>query len=128
MTTLATSNEHMGRRYRAHLFTSLTSAGFYTITCVNGKEARHVTGWHTNKPTITNSILDSALTAKEYNSLNGDYAGLQAKVRRPFWEHMFFSKPVRLIPLQHCFTSSVELQILHVQHHKKKWHFHEFEQ
>ena len=88
LTALATSAR---RRYGTHLFTSLTSVGFHSINCVNGKEARNIMEWHSEKTTGTNGVLYIAFTAEEYNSLNGDYTGLQANMRRPFCEYMIYN-------------------------------------
>ena len=43
------------------------------------------------KTTGTNGVLCIALTAAEYGSLNGDYTGLQANMKRPFCEHMIYN-------------------------------------
>ena len=94
LTALATSDEHTGRRYGAHLFTSLTSVGFHNINCVNGKEAHNIMEWHIEKTTGTNGVLYIAFTAEEYNSLNGDYTGLQANMRRPFCEYMIYNQSI----------------------------------
>ena len=47
--------------------------------------------WHIEKTTGTSGVLHIAFSAKEYNSLNGDYTGLQANMRRPFCEHMIYN-------------------------------------
>ena len=57
LTARATSDEHTGRRYGAHLFTSMTFVGFHNINCVNGKEARNIMEWHIEKATGTNGVL-----------------------------------------------------------------------
>ena len=90
LTALATSDEHTGRRYGTHLFTSLTSVRFHNINCVNGKEA--ATSWSgtSRRPQVQTVFCTSPFTAEEYNSLNGDYTGLQANMRRPFCEHMIY--------------------------------------
>ena len=47
--------------------------------------------WRIKKTTGTNGVLHIAFTAEEYNSLNGDYTGLQANMRRPFREYMIYN-------------------------------------
>ena len=65
--------------------------GFFNIRCVNGKEAHDIREWHINKTAGTNNVLHIALTAEECISLNGDYTGLQANMRKPFWEYMIYN-------------------------------------